>query len=136
MRLKPTFFLCLIISATSFLSAQENNGTNKNWHELGKYDSLVVSNMTGNSDWDDYSPIMLKDNKLYFTSDRRNSEGDKAALAYNEKIYVTQKTDTGWLIPQTFYFLNNDDQSALAGVSQGSGKLFVYKTFGNGDLYA
>jgi hypothetical protein len=136
MRLKPTFFLCLLISATSFLCAQENHSTGRNWHELGKYDSLVVTNMAGNSAWDDYSPIMLKDNMLYFTSDRRNRLGDKAALAYNEKIYVIQKTDTGWMPPQTYYFLNNDDQSALAGASQGSGTMFIYKTFGNGDLYS
>jgi len=37
--------------------------------------------------------------------------------------------------PRAFYFFNTDDQSALAGVSYGYGKLFIYKTFGNGDIY-
>jgi hypothetical protein len=136
MRLKLTFFLCLLISATSFLNAQENDSTNNKWHNVGVLDSVVISNMAGNSAWNDYTPIMLKDNKLYFTSDRRNKEGDKSALAFNEKVYVTQRTDTNWGRPQAFYFMNSDDQSALAGVSVSSGKLFIYKTFGNGDLYS
>jgi hypothetical protein len=133
--MKPTFVLCLLIGAASLLHAQDNEGTKKCWYKRGQYDSLVISNMSVNSKWDDYAPIMLKDNKLYFTSDRRNKEGDKAALAYNEKIYVTQAKDTNWVKPRAFYFFNSDDQSALAGVSYGSGKLFIYKTFGNGDLF-
>jgi hypothetical protein len=136
MRLKPTFFLCLLICAHSLLYAQENDSTKKDWHKLGKNDSLVITNMPENSVWNDYAPIMLQDKKFYFTSDRKFREGDKPELSYNEKIYVTQKTDSGWMKPQAFYFFNSDDQSALAGVSQGSGKLFVYKTYGNGDLYS
>ncbi len=135
MRLKPTFFLCLLMGAASLLNAQENDSTRKCWYKPGPYDSLVISNMPVNSKWDDYAPIMLNDNKLYFTSDRRNKEGDKAVLAFNEKIYVTQPKDTNWARPRAFYFFNTDDQSALAGVSLGSSRLFVYKTFGNGDLY-
>ena len=84
---------------------------------------------------DDYAPMMFFDDKLYFTSDRRNRDGDKAELAFNEKIYVTKRTDTTWARPKTTYFFNTDDQTALAGISFGEEKLFVYKTFGNGDIY-
>jgi len=70
--------------------------TKKCWYHRGQYDSLVISNMPVNTKWDDYAPIMLKDNKLYFTSDRRNKEGDKAALAFNEKYTLpNRKTPIG-----------------------------------------
>ncbi|HNW90310.1 MAG TPA: hypothetical protein PKN48_11645 [Bacteroidales bacterium] len=127
------FFIA--IASISLLKAQGNASIKKYWYNPGKLDTLILSNMSFNSMMDDYAPMMFFDNKLYFTSDRRNRDGDKAELAFNEKIYVTKRTDTIWARPKTTYFFNTDDQTALAGISFSEEKLFVYKTFGNGDIY-
>jgi hypothetical protein len=135
MRIKHTIFLCLIFSAASLLNAQDNESTKKLWFEPGQMDSLVVTPVAVNCGEGDYAPIMFSDNKLYFTSDRRTKQGDQAELAFNEKIYFAEGQDSNFTNPKAYYYLNSDDQSALAGVSLGSEKLFIYKTFGNGDLY-
>lgn len=135
MKIKHTIFLCLIFSAASLLNAQENESTKKLWFEPGQMDSLVVTPVALNSGDGDYSPIMFNDYKIYFTSDRRTKQGDKAELAFNEKIYTAEGQDSNFTNPLAYYYLNSDDQSALAGVSLSGGKLFIYKTFGNGDFY-
>lgn len=126
-------FLLLLFPFT--VASQELENMPKKWDNPGIYDSLVLSNMTINSKYDEYAPLIMAGDVLYFTSNRRNKEGDKALLAFNEKIYFTTPIDTFWKKPSAFYFFNSDDQSALAGVSYTAEKMFIYKTFGNGDLY-
>ncbi len=136
MKIKIVFlYFVIVISSTFLIKAQGNEPIKKYWNNPGQFDTLILSNMSINSGMDDYAPMMFFDDKLYFTSDRRNRDGDKAELAFNEKIYVTKRTDTTWARPKTTYFFNTDDQTALAGISFGEEKLFVYKTFGNGDIY-
>jgi len=136
MRIKILFIFCFLSCAGSIhLNAQVTDSIGKHWYSPGKYDTVIFVNLSVNSNLNDYAPMVFTDNRLYFTSDRRNREGDKADLAYNEKIYDAKRIDTVWSKPKASYYFNTDDQTALAGVSVSEGKLFIYKTFGNGDIY-
>jgi len=135
MKIKLLFIFCILSYAGFDLSAQVHDSIGKHWSSPGKYDTVIFVNLSVNSNLNDYAPMVFTDNRLYFTSDRRNMDGDKADLAYNEKIYEAKRIDTTWSKPKASYYFNTDDQTALAGVSVSEGKLFIYKTFGNGDFY-
>ncbi len=84
---------------------------------------------------DDCTPIYV-DGILYFSSTRRNRDTDESDLQYNENIYTSRYLDSVWSTPEKWYFFNSDDYTALSGMSHKGPRLFTYKTFGNGDLYA
>lgn len=135
MKIKLLFIFCILSCTGIDLNAQVHDSIGKHWSSPGKYDTVIFVSLSVNSNQDDYAPMVFTDNRLYFTSDRRNRDGDKADLAYNEKIYEAKRVDTVWSNPKASYYFNTDDQTALAGVSVSEGKLFIYKTFGNGDFY-
>lgn len=109
----------------------------KSWQKLGENDSLIVESLSINSARDDCTPLYI-DGVLYFSSTRINIETDEADLKYNENIYTSSYIDSlnSFSKPKKWYFFNNDDYTALAGMSTRGPQLFTYKTFGNGDLYS
>jgi len=123
--------ICMV-TATTLWAQRKPPG--KSWQILGENDSLVIQPLTLNSAKDDYAPIFI-DGALYFTSTRKDRHTDEAELQYNENLYVSRYQDSVWSAPRKFYFFNSDDYTALAGHSSQGPSLFIYKTFGEGDLY-
>jgi hypothetical protein len=133
-------FTKIIILVTLFFSAllgraQNPLTQNIDWHTLSNDDSLVFSLLTINSKENDYAPILTHGNKLLFTSDRKNIEGNESVFDFNENIYSAQKSGDSLFGTRKRYFFNSDDQTAIAGISSNNGSLFLYKTFDNGDFY-
>ncbi len=129
-----SLLVVVICMMTATALCGQNKPSGKSWQKLGENDSLVIEPLSINSSKDDYAPIFIN-GVLYFTSNRKNRHTDEAALQYNENIYTSHYIDHMWSSPKMFYFLNNDDYTALAGYSIEGPQLFTYKTFGEGDLY-
>ncbi len=85
-----------------------------------------------NSSHAEYSPVLVG-NRLYFTSDRENSLVNLPELLDKEKIWFVN--DSGKV--RKNYFLNQDDNTAIAGSSTDGRFIFVYKSFfpDNGELF-
>jgi hypothetical protein len=137
--MKPlnTLLLAVVIAITaSSLRAQDTGRVvTRHWCSLQENDSLVFEPLPFNCAQNDYAPLLMQDGRMFFNSDRKNLLGQEADLAYNEHIYLTKKMDTVWSYPAKTYFFNNDDQSAIAGLTYDASKIYLYKPFNEGDLY-
>lgn len=112
----------------------QNGQPGKSWQSPEATDSLEFKNLDINSKYDDYAPVFIN-GTLYFTSSRKNFKTDEADLKYNQNIYSSIDKNNEWKNAAKHYFFNNDDFTALAGYSFEGPRIFIYKTFGNGDLY-
>lgn len=94
--------------------------------------TLFESVKEANSPNAEYSPVLVG-NRLYFTSDRENSLVNLPELLNKEKIWFVN--DSGKV--RKNYFLNQDDNTAIAGSSADGQFIFVYKSFfpDNGELF-
>jgi len=132
------FCFQIVVSALFCLFGHLLSGQNINsgerWQLIDEKDSLVLQMPTVSSNYNDFSPVFLH-NVLYFSSDRKNRYTDEADLKYNYNILHSNYAGKSFMKPRHDYFFNNDDYTSLAGFSLDGSKLFVYKTFGNGDLY-
>jgi len=127
----------LIISVFFIIVADtvcQNDQPSKSWLNLSSSDSLVIENLSVNSKYDDFSPVLIN-GTLYFSSARTNRHTDEADLKFNHNVYTSIAEETNWQSPLKHYFFNNDDFTSIAGFSHHGPVLYVYKTFGNGDLY-
>jgi hypothetical protein len=131
-RFSSVIFVSILLIASG-LNAQTGKIAGS-WHSPGENDSLVTQLLEINSKYDDFSPIYLN-GTLYFSSNRKNVNTDEADLKYNQNVYSSIAEDNDWNKSVKHYFFNNDDYTALAGYSFDGPRIFLYKTFGNGDLY-
>jgi hypothetical protein len=132
------FCLQIVVSAllclsVNFLSGQSTQ-SGERWLFIDEKDSLVLNVPPVSSNYNDFSPVFLH-NVLYFSSDRKNRYTDEADLKYNYNVMNSNFEGKNFRKPRHDYFFNNDDYTSLAGFSPDGSKLFVYKTFGNGDIY-
>ena len=93
-----------------------------------------------NSVYADYVPVIAPDESfMLFTSRRSNSTGGKLSMdgQYFEDIYISSKNNKGeWGKPvQLDKPINTRDHDACIGLSPDGQILFLYKDFGNGDVY-
>jgi hypothetical protein len=130
------FSVFLAIAATG-LRAQGNKSMHKHLKDWNEKDSIAICPVRDlNSEWDDFSPMLVSRDKMYFNSNRRNLPPHEAVLSNNEHVYLTKRqSDSSWSVPVKSYFLNNDDHTTLAGVSNDETTLYLYRTFGEGDIY-
>ncbi len=105
------------------------------WNDLGSGDSLIFERINVNSSANDYAPVVGAGMHLYFTSDRKNNHVNESVFEDNEDIYVAAISGKTWNGGSHGYFFNSDDHTAIAGASLNGDRLYLYKTFGNGDIY-
>jgi hypothetical protein len=117
-------------------SGQGNSNSSKEWKHLSEEDTLILETFPYNSTADDYAPVMMKNGKFYFTSCRENISSEDRVLFDNEDIYSCLRSIQGFTEPSLSGFFNNGDHTAMAGLAADQSKIFVYKTFGDGDLYS
>ncbi|MEA2042745.1 MAG: OmpA family protein [Bacteroidota bacterium] len=93
-----------------------------------------------NSKFSDHSPVISADESiLIFTSRRKNNSGGEGDMdgRYDEDIFVTFKTDTGWSSPTGISpEINSSDHEASIGLTVDGQKLFIYKPEDNGSIYS
>ncbi|MBN2727732.1 MAG: hypothetical protein JXR53_00755 [Bacteroidales bacterium] len=102
------------------------------WDSLCKTGKIECTACDFNSTYNDYSPVMIKNGHILFTSDRVNPKTREAALANNQNIYE-YNPKTG---KSTYsYFYNSDDHTAVGGNSANGQIIFIYKSLYNGNVY-
>lgn len=129
----PSITIVVFLLIAPGISSQ-NGQPGKLWQSPEATDSLEIKNLGINSKYDEYAPVFIN-GILYFTSSRKNYKTDEADLKYNQNIYSSIDKNNDWKKAVKHYFFNNDDFTALAGFSFEGPRIFIYKTFGNGDLY-
>ena len=102
------------------------------WDSLSQAGKVEIQPCEFNSESNDYSPVVLNNGHILFTSDRVNPKTREAALANNQNIYE--------YIPKSgkvkySYFYNSDDHTAVGGNSANGQIIFVYKSLYNGNVY-
>lgn len=106
------------------------------WNRLTPQDSILLEALTVNTAENEYAPVVVAGQRLVFTSDRRNDQAHAPRVFdYNENVYVTSWTGREWTGAKKFYFFNTDDQTAVCGVAGNGSRLYLYKTFHDGDIY-
>ena len=93
-----------------------------------------------NSKFTDHSPVISADESvLIFTSRRKNNSGGEGDMdgQYDEDIFISFKTDTGWSTPKGISEkINSPDHEASIGLSVDGQQLFIYKPDANGSIYS
>lgn len=96
--------------------------------------SVVIENLgnTINTEYAEYAPLIpAEENFLIFTSRRKNFvyQGLDPLGDYFEDIYVSQKSDSGWLAPTLLdTSINKQYHDAATGLSADGEKLLTYHT--------
>ncbi len=127
-----SIIVSFLLTTVNLYSQTEQDA--KSWQSPAENDSLVVQLLDINSKYDDYAPVFIN-GTLFFTSSRKNTDTDEADLKFNRNVYYSIAENKDWQKVFKYYFFNNDDYTALAGYSFDGPKLFLYKTFNEGDLY-
>jgi hypothetical protein len=133
-----------IIQNVNRLIAMCNNGKELMKNKL----SIEIFNISRNinSKYPDYRPVVsLDEGEIIFTSNRPNTTGggkDEAGV-YNEDIYISYRSDTGWSKPaQMSGNINTVGNDAAVSISANGKKLIIYRyekknlmAKASGDLY-
>ncbi|PLW94916.1 MAG: hypothetical protein C0592_01340 [Marinilabiliales bacterium] len=102
------------------------------WDSLYSNDKLECKACEFNSTYNDYSPVVLNNGHILFSSDRINPKTREAALANNENIYeYNPKSGKS----KYSYFYNSDDHTAIGGNSANGKIILIYKAIYNGNIY-
>jgi tetratricopeptide (TPR) repeat protein len=110
--------------------------------------SIEVFNISKNinSKYPDYRPVVsLDEGEIIFTSNRPNTTGGQKNEAgiYNEDIYISYRSDSGWSKPaQMSGNINTNGNDAAVSISANGKKLIIYRyekknlmSKASGDLY-
>jgi len=132
--LKSPLFAVLLL-ASILGNAQVMTKSTTPWHRLSSQDSLILERLEISGPQDDFAPVTAAGSHLFFTSDRHSYEAHASVFDHNENIYISSMIGDSCTPAVKHYFFNADDQTAIAGVSADGNNLYVYKTFGFGDIY-
>lgn len=124
-------FACAVLLCISEVQSQNWSFW---WEMLSDEDTLVIEKLPINSRRDDVSPVFF-DNQLLFTSNRQNRHTREELTRYYTNIYLSRYRSKQWSTPRMNYFFNTDDNTSIAGISADRSKVYIFKSFGNGDLY-
>lgn len=136
--MKPRDVVMLITLMLAFINsgnAQPKVDSAVQWNRLTETDSIMFAPIELNSTADDYAPVVTFGARLFFTSDRQVGGAHESVFEANENIFSADSQGHGWVRPQRQYFFNTDDQTAVSGIGPAGSRLYIYKTFGNGDIY-
>lgn len=130
MSAKLSFFILMVLGLFSKVSSQQL--LNK-WDSAFNANRITVTPLNQlNGSEGDYTPIMLNSGHLLFTSERVNPKTREMALSGNQNVYEYN--------PQTgkvsySYFYNNDNHTAVAGISANAGTIFLFRAWDGGNIY-
>lgn len=127
--------LALLLAGAEGSSGQAKPDSVVQWNRLTPKDSIIFAPLDINSSADDYAPVVTLGARLFFTSDRQVGGAHESVFEANENIFSADSQGHGWTRPQRQYFFNTDDQTAVSGIGPHGSRLYIYKTFGNGDIY-
>jgi len=107
-------------------------------------ENYLVENLGAeiNSTYPEYVPLLWNDTSLIYTSRRAGVTSKKvdAYGQYYEDIYISDKTNTGWLKPKLLSAkLSNETNDACVAFSSKENELIIYRTdaeLTGGDLYS
>ncbi len=130
MRLKTILFALL---ATSFCGNAHSQKLLQQWDSAFKAEKVVFAPFDVlNSTDGDFAPVMLKSGNILFTSERVNPKTREAALSGNQNVYE-YNLQNGKV--SYSYFYNNDDHTAVAGMSADTKTIFLFRAWHSGDIY-
>lgn len=88
-----------------------------------------------NSELNDFYPLFVDSNLMYFTSDRKILTEEKVNN-FSQNIFSSKIENENNIAPNKLsYLINSDNHDACAGISTDRKTLFIYKRFNGGNIY-
>lgn len=105
-------------------------------NSLAQTDSMLCKKVTEiNSELNDFFPLFVDSNLMYFSSDKKILTEEKVT-DFSQNIFSSKvEKGTNSAPEKLSYLLNSDNHDACAGISTDRKTFYIYKRFNGGNIY-